>query len=90
MPIDLNEITAITTDLGELNGQISLLQIELSKPLKRLKMIMSMTDTFGDEITDEDKEKMMIKIRTEYEKCKLVCKGKIRDLPKLKREKPGP
>ena len=89
LPIDLNETTAITADLVELNGQIQLLQIELSKPMRRIKKVMAKTDEYGDEITDEEKDKIFAKAKTEYEKCKEACSKSIRELPKKKLEPRG-
>lgn len=86
MPIDLKEVTDITLDLIELNGQITLLQIELSKPIKRIKMLTMAKDQFGDDITNEQKDKIFVKIKAEHEKCKVMCANSIRDLPKMTRE----
>lgn len=89
MPIDLTEITNITKDLAEINGQITKMQQELAKPIKRIRMITMSKDQFGDEITDADKEKQFIKAKAEYEECKVLCAKSIRDLPKMKRETQG-
>lgn len=86
MPIDLKEVTDITLDLVELNGQITLLQIELSKPIKRIKMLTMAKDQFGDEITDEQRDKIFVKIKAEYEKSKALASKPIRNLPKMARE----
>ncbi len=89
MPIDLKEVTDITMDLAELVGQITLLQIELSKPIKRIKMLTMAKDQFGDEITDEQKDTLFAKAKAEHEKCKEACSKSIRELPKIKREIQG-
>lgn len=86
MPIDLKEVTDITNDLVELNGQITLLQIELSKPIKRIKMLSMAKDQFGDDITDKQRDELFAKAKVEHEKCKVECAKSIRDLPKMKRE----
>lgn len=86
MPIDLKEVTDITLDLVELNGQITLMQIELSKPIKRIKMLTMAKDQFGDDITDAQKDEIFAKAKAEHAKCKVAATKSIRDLPKMTRE----
>jgi len=89
LPIDLTEITNITKDLVEINGQVTRFQQEIAKPIKRIRMISMSKDQFGDEITDADRVKLFAKAKLEYEKCIEVCTKSIRDLPKMKRELEG-
>lgn len=76
----------MTKDLAELHGQISLLQNELQKPIQRIKMLTVSKDMFGDDITDEEKEKHFEKAKEAYLKCKTACEKTIRDLPQPNRE----
>lgn len=86
MPIDLKEVTDITRDLAELNGQITLMQIEISKPIRRIKMLTQAVDQFGDTVTDIQKDEIFVKVKVEYTKLKQAATKPIRDLPKMKRE----
>ena len=86
MPIDIKEVADITLDLAELNGQITLMQIELTRPIRRIKMLTMAKDQFGDDITDAQREKLFVKIKAEYAKCTDAAVKSIRDLPKMTRE----
>lgn len=86
MPIDLQELTDMTLDIQELSGQLALMQSELQKPTKRLKMVMQGKDVFGDPLPTEERDRQIEKARSEYTKCKELVEKKIRDLPKMQRE----
>lgn len=89
MPIDFQEMTDMTLDIQELSGQLALMQAELQKPTKRLKMVMQGKDVFGDKLPTEERERQIEKAKQEYEKCKEMVEKKVRDLPKMSRE-PNP
>lgn len=77
------------SELTDLSGQIALLQTELQKPFKRIKILSAKVDEFGDAITDEQKEAHFAKAKEDFVKIKVMCEKTIKELPKMKNELHG-